>query len=277
MVYGVESIMKELSESSDNLKRLVEIMACLRAPHGCPWDREQTHESLKKYLAEESAELFDAIDDHDDAGMLEELGDVLLQVIFHAQIASEQDRFDIDKVAGAICEKLLRRHPHVFEERPEGIDVADVLGQWDRIKKDEKPERQNASAVAGVPRSLSALHRSDEVQRKAAKVGFEFPVIDEVLDKMQEEITELREALHAGDDQNVKEEIGDMLFATVNVARFLGLHSEDLLHASTRKFEQRFHEMERLLQQDGYQIQSLDIRTLDRYYELAKAALRTEK
>jgi len=177
------------SEEKDWLAELVAIMARLRAPGGCPWDREQTHRSLQEYLTEESAELFEAIDEGDDAGMVEELGDILLQVVFHCQIAAEDGRFNIQDSARTVCEKLVRRHPHVFGQS-NVADADGVVKQWEEIKKEEKRDRR-PSVLSGVPRHLPALHRAQKTQRKAAKVGFDWPDIDGVIGKIDEELAEV--------------------------------------------------------------------------------------
>ena len=235
-------------EKKDYVQELVHVLAALRAPGGCPWDREQTHESLKRYLVEETAELLDAIDDRDDESMKDELGDVLLQIIFHCQIASEQGRFDLQEAARCCCEKMVRRHPHVF-----GDSVAEtpgaVVDQWEEIKKNERASRSRMSAVSGVPRHLPALHKAYKIQRKAAKVGFDWHSIHGALAKVEEELAELREALAADDEHAVSEEIGDLLFSIVNVSRFREQQAEQLLHKTVSKFEERFGKMERLLKE----------------------------
>ncbi|MCF7855145.1 MAG: nucleoside triphosphate pyrophosphohydrolase [Candidatus Pacebacteria bacterium] len=230
------------------ITRLVEIMAQLRAPDGCPWDREQTHQTLKEFLMEEAAELFDAIDDEDEEGMVEELGDVLLQVVFHSQIASEEGRFNMQDVARVCCEKLIRRHPHVFGES-EVNDAAGVLRQWETIKRSEKPNRR-PSAISGVPRHLPALHRAYKMQKKAAKVGFDWPSIEGVVAKIDEELQEVKHALATDDTAAASEEIGDLLFAVVNLSRFQQRVPEELLHDTVKKFETRFRRIEELLEKE---------------------------
>jgi len=221
---------------------LVKIMRTLRAPGGCPWDSKQTHQTLKEYLAEEAAELYDAIDDEDDNAMTEELGDVLLQVVFHATIGEEQGRFDFQDVARTCCEKLIRRHPHVFAENVVK-DADGVVRQWDEIKKQEKGESRH-SVLSGVPRHLPALHRAHKMQHKAAKVGFDWPTVDGVVAKIEEELAEVKHALMEEDSAAVEEEIGDLLFAVVNLSRFRKRVAEELLHNTVRKFEKRFHHIE---------------------------------
>ncbi|MDA0746347.1 MAG: nucleoside triphosphate pyrophosphohydrolase, partial [bacterium] len=202
-------------------ERLVEIMARLRGPGGCPWDQEQTHQSLKPYLIEEAYELLDAIDAEDDVDIREELGDVLLQVVFHSQLASENKQFTIEEVAETICSKLVRRHPHVFGD-VSVAGTADVLKNWEAIKSREKEERgQDASVLSGVPRHLPGLLRALRMQEKAAKVGFDWKHTEEVAGKVREEVEEFLEAHSENDAKKMEEELGDLLFSLVNLARFL--------------------------------------------------------
>jgi len=239
------------SPQRDWVAQLTAIMAQLRGADGCPWDRQQTHASLKQFLLEETAEFFDAIDAGDDASMADELGDVLLQVVFHCQIATEQNRFDLQDVARRCCEKMWRRHPHVFGSGNKLSDADSVLSQWEEIKKTELPERRHSGALSGVPRHLPALHRAHKIQNKAAKVGFEWATIDQALAKIEEEYAEVRAALASGNAAEIEEEIGDLLFAVVNVSRFHGRVAEELLHSAISKFERRFARLEAELQQQG--------------------------
>jgi tetrapyrrole methylase family protein/MazG family protein len=264
---------KTPSSSKDNQDyalELVEIMRRLRGEDGCPWDRKQTHESLKEYLAEEAAELFDAIDNDDFDEVREELGDILLQVVFHAQVADEAGRFDFQDVAQGICEKLIRRHPHVFGET--SVDDADgVVRQWEAIKKDEKRgDDTRKSVISGVPRSLPALHRAHKIQRKAAKVGFDWPSIDGVIAKIEEELEEVREAVNTGSDEQLAEEIGDLLFAVVNLSRYRDRLAEDLLHSTIAKFEKRFHFIEERLDKQGTTPEACSLEQLDELWNQAK-------
>ncbi len=253
----------------DWVQELVDIMARLRAPGGCPWDREQTHRSLKEYLAEESAELFDAIDDGDISGMAEELGDVLLQVIFHCQIAAESSQFDLQEVARTCCQKLIRRHPHVFADSV-AETPAGVVQQWEKIKLTEKPAAARQSLLSGVPRHLPALHRAYKMQKKASKAGFDWPSIEGVIAKIDEELAEVKEALAAGDDAAVGEEIGDLLFAVVNLGRFQNRVPEELLHDTIRKFERRFNLMEEQLLAQNRTAEASSLEELDQLWEQAK-------
>jgi ATP diphosphatase len=231
------------------VERLKAIMHRLRAPGGCPWDAEQTHESIVPNLIEEAYETVDAIRRHDDTDMREELGDLLLQVVFHAEIAEEQDRFDLDAVADGISEKLVRRHPHVFGESSAG-DSDQVLKQWDAIKRGEKGEK-DVPYLHGTGRGLPALVRAAKLQKKAAKAGFDWPVETGVISKIREELLELQSAIDVQDGNAVEEELGDLLFSVVNLARFRKIDPEVLMAAANTKFERRFGEMEKELKAAG--------------------------
>ena len=226
--------------------RLVEIMARLRGPGGCPWDREQTHESLREYLLEETCEVLEAIDLADDGKLAEELGDLLLQVVFHAQMASEDDRFDIAEVCDRINDKLISRHPHVFGD-VDGVETADaVLPLWERQKQREAGYEARQSALDGIPVTLPTLARSYKLQRRAARAGFDWPDQDSRLDKVAEELKELAEAVAAGDQSAAEDEYGDLLFMVVNAGRGLGLQAEDALRRANAKFERRYRAAEDL-------------------------------
>lgn len=253
--------------------RLVEIMRILRSPQGCPWDHKQTLQSLRKYLVEESHEVLDAIDSGDRAKLCDELGDLLLQVVFQAQLCAEEKAFTFDDVATGISEKLVRRHPHVFGD----IDVSgadEVLRNWEQIKRTEKTGEDEAprSALAGVPRSLPALHRAHLVQERAARVGFDWDRVDGAMDKLDEEIAEVREAVAGGDANRVRDELGDLLFATVNVSRFLGHNPEDVLHGSIAKFSRRFQAVEDEVHRQGRKLADCSLAELDAIWDRVKAA-----
>jgi tetrapyrrole methylase family protein / MazG family protein len=259
----------------DWLAEVVRIMAKLRAGDGCPWDREQTHQSLKRYLVEESAEFLDAVDDRNDEAMRDELGDVLMQVVFHAQIAAEQKRFDMQDVARGLCEKLIRRHPHVFGQAQ--ADTPDqVVVQWDKIKQQERKDKNSGQekrkgALHGVPRHLPALYRAQKVQDKAAKAGFDWPDAKGILDKIEEELLEVRQAMTAGDKAAAGEEIGDLLFAVAKLSRFLGHPPEDALHGTINKFDRRFARMEQWLQEQGKTMESCTLADLEVLWQRAKS------
>lgn len=225
------------------LYRLVAIVDRLLGPGGCPWDREQTHESLKKYLLEEAYEVIEAIDRKDFDALLEELGDLILQPIMHAQMAKASGRFGIDDVATAICEKLVRRHPHVFEGAS-ATDSAAVLKNWDSIKKQEKGT-QTISILDGVPKSMPALLRAHEISKRAARMGFEWQSLEDVFKKLGEEEDELRDAIERGSQAEIESEMGDLLFTAVNVARWCGVEPEDALRRMLDRFSSRFAAMEK--------------------------------
>jgi tetrapyrrole methylase family protein / MazG family protein len=244
--------------------RLRKIVAQLRSPDGCPWDREQTHQSLKPHLIEECYELVDAIDAGDDKEIKEELGDLLLQVVLHSQMASEEGRFDMDDVATVIADKLIHRHPHVFGEN-KLPDSEAVLRQWEVIKRAEKQERN--SALDGVPKALPALARAQKVQTKAARVGFDWNDADGALEKVQEELSEIESA----SERQIEEEVGDLLFAIVNFARKKGLDAEQALWQATAKFSDRFQAMERLAKDRDLELASLTLSQMDRLWDEVKA------
>jgi MazG family protein len=250
--------------NSDSIQRLREIVARLRAPNGCPWDREQTHQSLKPHLLEECYELLEAIDAGDNGQLREELGDLLLQVALHAQIAAEAGRFSLDDVAEELADKLVRRHPHVFgENRLPDSDA--VLKQWDQIKRDEKAERR--SALDGVPLHLPALARAQKVQVKAARIGFDWADAAGALAKVREELVEAAEAA----PPELEEEVGDLLFAVVNYARKRKVDAEQALLSATRKFSDRFHAVEGLAAARGLDVRSLSLEQLDALWDEVKA------
>ena len=228
---------------------LVAVQARLRAPGGCPWDREQTHETLRTYLIEETYEVLDAIESGSTEELVEELGDLLLQVLFHADLAKEANAFDLGDVIAGIHNKMIRRHPHVFGN-VKAETSGEVLKNWAQIKAQEKQELKKssgattASALDGVPRSLPALLEAFQISRRAAKVGFDWEYVDGIFDKIKEEVAELQSALAPLDRDAVEEELGDLIFTVVNLSRFLGLDPEVTLKKSNQKFKQRFILME---------------------------------
>lgn len=226
-----------------NFEELVEVIRKLRAPDGCPWDRKQTHQTLRPNMLEEAYEAVDAIDDNDMIHLREELGDVLLQVLLHSQIASENNEFNIDDVAKELKDKLIHRHPHVFGDIK--IDNADdVLAVWEKRKAEEKSHRK--SAMDGISRSQSALISAQKISKKAVKTGFEWPNEDSLYDCIMSEFNEFKEAVHEGDKTHMEEEFGDILFATVNLARWNKIDAEQALLKANKKFEKRFRKMEEL-------------------------------
>lgn len=246
---------------------LVRVLRRLRAPDGCPWDREQTHKSLKKDLREECYELMDAIDEESDEHLIEECGDVLMNVLFHPLIAEEQGRFDERDVTTEIVSKLIYRHPHVFGQAHVSSSE-EVLKNWDALKQKEKGQDTVTAALKSVPRSFPALLRCEKVQKKARKVGFDFDTAQDAFYKIGEETEELRSAMAEG--EGVEKEMGDLLFAAMNVCRLLGLDGEETLHKATDKFIRRFERMESLILADGKQLKSMTLSEMDRYWEQAK-------
>ncbi len=257
-------------EKKKDFNDLIQLMATLRGPDGCPWDKKQTHESIKSCLIEEAYEFFEAIDAKDDRMMKEELGDLLLQVIFHSQIAQEQNRFDVNDVIDHVVHKLTNRHPHVFKP-DQKLETADqALSQWEKIKRDEKGYEDRKSVVDGVPKALPALQKAHKVQRKVAKVGFDWNEIDPVLAKVDEELAEVRDALIKKDAAHIEEEVGDLLFSVTNLSRFLGLEAENVLHKTVIKFMDRFRKVEKAIEEQGKKIEECDLEEMDKLWEKAK-------
>ncbi|HHW36394.1 MAG TPA: nucleoside triphosphate pyrophosphohydrolase [Bacillales bacterium] len=248
---------------------LRKVIADLRGPNGCPWDREQTHESLKRYLVEETYEVLDAIDDGDDDLLIDELGDVLLQVMLHAQIGEDDGYFTIQDVIRAITEKMIRRHPHVFGDV--SVDSTDeVVKNWDEIKLGEKPEVVRESLLDGIPKELPSLYRAYELQKKAAKVGFDWKEVEPMWGKVKEEIAEFENETVAMDKEKLEKEFGDIIFALVNVARFYKIDPEEGLRATNLKFYNRFRFIEDTVKNKGYDITKMSLDELDVIWEDAK-------
>jgi len=243
-------------------EKLVALQARLRAPNGCPWDREQTHSSLRTYLVEEAYEVLDALESGDDAKLAEEMGDLLLQIVFHSQIAREEARFTIADVIREIHQKMVRRHPHVFGEK-RAKDAAEVLKNWESIKSEERREKRAKvlddakqkenpeSLLAGLPRGLPAALEGFQLTRRAARIGFDWDDAEGIFEKIREEGAELRHALETKDQRRIEEEIGDLLFAAVNLARFVQVDPEIALKKANAKFASRFRAMERLARENG--------------------------
>ena len=248
---------------------LLEIMKKLRDPGGCPWDREQDHESLKKYFIEETYEVLEAIDLKSPENLCEELGDVLLQVIFHARIAEENGQFSMDDVVNTVSKKMVHRHQHVFGvARAETAD--DVINLWEDIKKQEKGVKSQTDVLKDVPPILPALMRSYKVQEKAAKVGFDWDQVEDAWEKMAEETEELREACSTGDKEKMEDEMGDLLFAVVNVARFLKIQPELALTGTINKFIRRFEYIETKSREKGMELSSMTLQQMDELWDEAK-------
>ncbi len=248
---------------------LVEIMKLLRGEGGCPWDAEQTHESIKKDFIEETYEVIEAINKKDSVLLCEELGDVMLQVVFHTEMEREKNVFTIDDVTDGICKKLIERHPHVFGDVVVN-GSEDVLSNWDTIKRKSKGQKTQSQAMTFVPRELPALMRSTKVQKKAAKAGFDWKNADDVWDKLDEEIDELKGAVSSGDKKNVEEELGDVLFTVVNLSRFLDCDAEEALTVATDKFIDRYTKVEKLAEERKIDMKSSSLEQLDKLWEEVK-------
>lgn len=254
----------------DDFRMLVGIMERLRAEGGCEWDRAQSHASLRQYLLEEAHEVLDAVNRKNPALLCEELGDLLIQVLFHAQIAKENGDFDISDVISSISEKMVRRHPHVFSDSTADTPEAVSL-QWDQIKK-HLEKRKHASLIGGVPKKFPSLLRASKLTKKAARAGFDWQNTGQVMDKVEEELAELKEAISLRKTQEMEHELGDLLFALVNLARFLNVNPEVALAAANARFERRFRHMEKIAAESGSPVESSDLATLDRFWEMAKKA-----
>jgi MazG family protein len=263
-----------MAESSESLNsqpstfsRLCDIVAQLRAPAGCPWDREQTHESLLPALIEEAYEVAGAVRAHDDANLREELGDLLLLVVMNSEIAREAGRFNISDVIGEVSEKLVRRHPHVFGES-DAHDSGAVLKQWERIKREEK--KDDSHYLAGLPAALPALMRAQKAQSKAARVNFDWSELRDVIAKVEEELDEAKSATAKRDRPAIEDEIGDLLFAVVNFARKSKLDAESALQKATDKFVTRFNRLEDELRAQGKKLGEVDLTELDAIWDRIK-------
>lgn len=249
---------------------LVNIVKLLREPGGCPWDREQTHQSIRENFLEETYEVLEAIDNLDSTLMQEELGDVLLQVVMHADMARDEEWFDINKVCNEICQKLIIRHPHVFGDVTVN-STGDVLKNWDDIKRQTKSQKTQSEAMAAIPATYPALMKAQKVQSKAKKAGFDWDNAEGAFLKIEEESKELKEALEGGNQALVEDELGDLLFSAVNVARFCKCDAETALEKATKKFMARFTVTEKLAEQKGIDMKSVSLDVLDSLWEEAKA------
>ncbi|TWJ32806.1 nucleoside triphosphate pyrophosphohydrolase [Geobacter argillaceus] len=257
-----------MTSNSDRFNRAMSIMRRLRAPGGCPWDAEQTHDSLKRYLVEECYEVIEAIDTRDDALLREELGDLLLQPLFHAAIAEERGTFTIDDVLETLADKLVRRHPHVFGD--EQIRTSDEqVANWEKIKKEEKGEERR-SALAGVPPHLPALLKAQKITEKAARVGFDWEHVDQVFAKVLEELHELEETLTDRDQERMEAELGDLLFAIVNLGRFISVNPEDALGKTIARFTTRFTHVEETLHRRGVNLKDATLDEMEALWQEAK-------
>ena len=259
-------------QPSNDIARLIEIMARLRTPDvGCPWDLKQTFASIAPYTIEEAYEVADSIARNDISGLKDELGDLLLQVAFHARMAEEAGHFAFADVVQAITEKLIRRHPHVFGAA-QGLSAEQVKTLWEEIKAEERKARQDTSTLAGIPVALPALTRAEKVQKRAANVGFDWPDISGVLDKIAEEVSELKSAATPAE---VEEELGDLMFSLVNYSRRAGVDPEAALRKATAKFEQRFAGVERRAAATGKAVSETSLDELEAYWQQEKLAARS--
>ncbi|MUK88066.1 nucleoside triphosphate pyrophosphohydrolase [Ornithinibacillus sp. L9] len=248
--------------------RLREVIAELRGPNGCPWDKEQTHETLREYAIEEVYELIEAIDDQDDEGIIEELGDILLQVMLHSQIGEDDGYFNVEDVIRSITDKMIYRHPHVFDTiKVDSVD--DVYKNWDDLKKKEKGE-QRKSVLDGVPEHLPSLAKAFKLQKKAAKVGFDWDDVNDIWNKLKEEIEEVKAAIEDKDQLEMEKELGDVLFVLANISRYYKINPEVALNRTNQKFLSRFSYIEKQLQEQGKDIQETSLQEMDYYWDQAK-------
>jgi MazG family protein len=266
--------------TGQKFERLVEIMATLRGPNGCPWDKQQDFNSLKPMLVEEVYEVLEAIENDDFDGLSEELGDLLLHVVFHAHLGQETGRFDINTVIDKISDKLVRRHPHVFADDSASTSE-EVIKNWETIKAQEKAEKlknrtpEQRSLLEGIPSKLPALHEAHQISSRAARVGFDWPDVEGIFEKLQEEVRELREVISSGQDdsrrERLEDEIGDMLFVIVNIARYLKIDSESALKRANRKFKARFQYMESELVRQGKTLEQTSLDEMETLWQKAKS------
>lgn len=258
-----------VNKKSYDFNDLIEIMKFLRAPDGCPWDRVQTHESIRSNFIEETYEVIEAIDNKDNELMKEELGDVLLQVVFHSEMAAEENAFDINDVINDVCKKLVIRHPHVFGD-VKADNSEEALKSWDDVKMKTKSQDRQSDAMLSVARSLPSLMRAEKIQKKAAKVGFDWDNVDEAMEKIPEELSELRQAVADNNQADIAEELGDLLFSVVNVSRFLKVDSEKALYDACDKFTSRFTSLEELAQQRDIDINTATLDELNSLWDEVK-------
>lgn len=254
----------------EGFTELVEIMARLRGSDGCPWDREQTRESLKPFLIEETYEVIEAIDEGLPDKVKEELGDVLFQVVFHARVAEEMGEFTMDDVLSRIAEKMIRRHPHVFGDKKLSTSQ-EVLVDWEAMKKTEEGYRDRKSILEGVPKELPALTRAHRLQERAARVGFNWEDVADVVSKLDEEVGEFKETLARRDPSEMEDELGDIFFMLVNISRFIGVNPEDALRKTISKFIRRFQYIEERAANSGRELSDMTLAEMDALWDEAKA------
>jgi tetrapyrrole methylase family protein/MazG family protein len=258
-----------MSDPETAFKNLTAIVDTLMSENGCPWDKVQTHATLKPYLVEEVYETLEALDEGDPSDIKDELGDLLYQILFHAKIAQQNKEFDIGDVIESISEKMVRRHPHVFKDGK--LDTPDqVVDQWEEIKKTEKNHSKRESVLDGVPKQLPGLLRAQKLQKKAAKHGFDWDKITAVFDKLDEEIAEFKEAVLSGKDEDIEGELGDILFVLVNIARHKKIDAEEALRATNNKFIKRFHHIEQEVAKKGKELKDTPLDELEQHWQDAK-------
>jgi MazG family protein len=266
-------------KTGPKFEKLVDIMTTLRGPNGCPWDKQQDFNSLKPMLVEEVYEVLEAVENNDFEGLSEELGDLLLHVLFNAQLAKESGRFDIDTVIDQISGKLVRRHPHVFGDESASTPE-EVIKNWEAIKAQEKAQKlkgrtpEQRSLLEGIPSKLPAIHEAHQISSRAARVGFDWPDVEGIFDKLQEEVRELKEVISTETDgdkrERLEDEIGDMLFVIVNIARYLKIDSESALKRANRKFKTRFQFMEKQLAEQGKTLDTTPLAEMESLWQKAK-------
>jgi len=265
----------ETGMAANTMAKLIDVMSRLRDPeHGCPWDLQQNFESIVPYTVEETYELVDAIEAENFEQICEELGDVLFQVVFYAQLASEQNRFDFDQVVAGITDKLVRRHPHVFSDQSEVVtSEAEVKENWERFKQSEREQKKQGAILDDVPRALPALSRAQKLQKRAARVGFDWLDSEGVWAKIDEEVSELREAIVSQNENHIEAELGDVLIAVVNLARHLGVDAESATRRANSRFESRFRVMEQAALEEGSSLEEETLEQLEKRWQAAKARL----
>lgn len=260
---------KTKKTDKDPFQSLVAIMERLRSEKGCPWDREQTRESLKPYLIEETYEVLEALDKDEPDKIKEELGDLLFQILFHAQVAKEQGEFDINDVLVSNTEKMIHRHPHVFADKSVSSSK-EVLANWEEIKKNETKNKHRKSILDGVPAPLPALLKAHRIQERAARVGFDWDDIKDVIGKVDEELGELKKAVSENNKKHIEEELGDLLFAVVNLSRFVKVNPEEALRKCIDKFKERFYQIETELSENGKKLKETTLEEMDEIWNRAK-------
>jgi tetrapyrrole methylase family protein / MazG family protein len=262
------TILEEIEEKK-GIEKLKMIMQALRSKKGCAWDKKQTHQTLKKYLLEEAFEVLEALDENDDDAFSSELGDLLLQIVFHCQIAHEEKRFDFEDVCEKCSEMLIRRHPHVFNENCD-LSPKEVEEQWEQIKKTEKRQQKRDSILDSIPSSMPAIYRQEKMHEKAASQGFDWVNLQDVCDKLNEEVCEFQEEIAKGDSKKAKEELGDVLMVCLNLCRHLDSSLEEVTKQANKKYYQRFTFIEKKAKEEGLSLKDLDLEKWDSWWQESK-------